>query len=112
MIGHKPKEVLLQILKGARADQQYLVAVKLYTCDVCAQIEPGVRKHTAGPPSKYAFNHELHIDVLETYDDSGTLYSWLSAVCCGTTLHMECWYESVEVHHSAVSVMTSLSVTG
>ena len=88
MIGHKPKEVLLQVLRGAGADQAYIDAAKLYRCDDCAQVQEKVRTHPVGPPSKYAFNYELQVDVLETYDDSGTRYSWLSVVCCGTTYHL------------------------
>ena len=73
MIGHKPKEVLLQVLKEAGADQVYLDAVKLYRCDDCAQTDSKVRTHPVGPPSRYAFNYELQVDVLETYVVGGRL---------------------------------------
>ena len=88
MIGHKPKAVLLQILKGARASNEYINAAKSYRCDDCAETGPKVKTHPVKPPSLYAFNYELHVDVLETYDDAGTRYSWLSIVDCGTTFHI------------------------
>ena len=88
MIGHKPKAVLLQILKGSRASEEYINAAKSYRCDDCAETESKVRTHPVKPPSLYAFNYELQIDVLETYDDEGTRYSWLSIVDCGTTFHI------------------------
>jgi len=39
MLGHKPKTVMLQILRGARAAPEYIEAVKLMKCDACTETE-------------------------------------------------------------------------
>ena len=41
MLMHKPKSVMLHILKGAGADPQLITAVKHYRCEDCTRNRPG-----------------------------------------------------------------------
>ena len=59
MLGHRPKEVLVQILKGARAPQQYVDAVRYFRCDACATTAKAPKTHPVSAPSMYAFTHCL-----------------------------------------------------
>ena len=45
MLGHKPKTVMLQILRGAKAAPDYIEAVKLMKCDACTETEDPKRLH-------------------------------------------------------------------
>ena len=87
MTGHKPRDVLIQILRGARAAPEYIEAAKHFRCDACSATANAPRTHPVAAPSHYAFNHELHVDVLEIYDFQGNRFSFLSVVDCGTTFH-------------------------
>jgi len=40
------------------------------------------------PPSLYAFNYEVVIDIFYNHDMAGTTFGWLSIVCNGTTFHV------------------------
>ena len=33
MLGHKPREVMIQIMKGSHAPQEYIDAIKYFRCD-------------------------------------------------------------------------------
>ncbi len=70
MLGHKPREVILHVLKGARAPQQYIDAAKHFQCSACHEVKDEARTHPVGAPKDYAFNHEVSIDVFEIWDDS------------------------------------------
>lgn len=87
MLGHKPKEVLIQILRGSRAPQAYIDAVRYFRCDACAVTARDPKTHPVSAPSPYAFNHELHIDIFTIHDYDGNAYQFLSVVDCGTTFH-------------------------
>ena len=86
-IGHKPLNVLLHILKGAKASPEVIKAAKYYKCDVCTELDTGPRPRPTKAPSRYAFNHELIIDVIDVKDSQGERYSFLSMVDAGTTFH-------------------------
>ena len=63
MLGHKPNSVPIQLLKGARADKGLIDAVGLFKCDDCTQVSSEKRSHPIAPPTTYAFNHEVLIDI-------------------------------------------------
>ena len=86
MLSHKPKSVMLHILKGAGADPQLIEAVKHFRCPDCP--EEHTRQQPVKAPSLYLFNYEVVVDVFETVDDANTRYSCLSCVCNGTTFHL------------------------
>ena len=85
VLGHKPRNVVLQILRGAKAPEEYIQAAKLYRCDTCAELAPATATHKVAPPKPYIFNHELIIDVLEVKDSAAKRYSFLNILCAGTT---------------------------
>jgi hypothetical protein len=68
MLGHAPNEVMLHILKGARADPQLSTGVKHFRCDACHETEDAKRAHPVAPPSAYVFNHEVLIDIFEIHE--------------------------------------------
>merc|ERR1711911_37472 len=81
MLGHKPRSVVLQILRGAKAPEQYIQAAKLYKCDTCQETAPPKQTHPVAAPKPYVFNHEVVVDALEVKDASGKRYSFLNLVC-------------------------------
>ena len=89
-LNHKPKAVLLQILKGARADPEVIKGVAHFKCDHCLETSPPGGVAPVKAPSMYAFNHEVIVDVFYTRDMAGDTFGWLSIVCNGTTYHSIC----------------------
>ena len=87
MIGHKPKDVMLQILKGAKAEPELILACKNFKCDACAVSHEGEKTHPVAAPPRYEFNHTVIVDIFETHDDENGRHSWLSIVCSGTCYH-------------------------
>ena len=88
MIGHKPKAVMVQILRGARAKPELIYAVKFFRCDHCDANMDNPRKSAVAAPPMYSFNHEVMIDVFWVHDMDGQAYGILSVVCNGTTFHI------------------------
>ena len=88
MLGHKPREVMIQIMKGSHAPQEYIDAIKYFRRDACVLTDRAPKTHPVAAPSHYAFNHELHVDVLTLHDMEGMRRLFLSVVDCGTTFHM------------------------
>ena len=80
MLGHKPKEVLRQVLRGSHAPPEYIEAIKYFKCDACTETAIAPKTHPVAAPSTYAFNHELHIDVFTIHDMAGTGWQVLSIV--------------------------------
>ena len=68
VLGHKPRNVILQILKGAKAPEEYIQAAKLYRCDACVETAPNTQTHKVSAPKPYIFNHEVIMDVLGVKD--------------------------------------------
>ena len=87
MLGHKPKDVMIQILKGAKASDDLVSAARNFKCDACSISHEGDKTHPVAAPPKFEFNHTVIIDVFETHDDKGDRHSWLSIVCSGTCFH-------------------------
>ena len=58
MFGHKPKTVLLQILKGARAPKEYIDAATYFKCDACTETEEPHRRHQVVPNKRRQVHEE------------------------------------------------------
>ena len=97
MIGHRPKEVLLQLLRGANVSKEIIEAAKLFKCDACTQATNNIRTHPVSAPNPHhTFNQHVHVDVLFIHDDEGELFQFLSIVCIGTRMHqvgLSCYWQ-------------------
>ena len=82
---HLPKEALLQMLRAARAAQDYINAGKTFRCHGCDNTKPRPQTHKVSPPRPCTFNHEVGVDVFEIVDSVGMRFSIVNAVCTGTT---------------------------
>ena len=80
MFGHKPREVLIQVMKGSRAPQDYIDAIKYFRCDACVLTDNAPKTHPVAAPSRYAFNHKHHVDVFTLHDMEGVRWQFLSIV--------------------------------
>ena len=85
MMNHKPKEVLVQVLRGAGASEELVNAAKIFRCESCRVSEEKVRTHPVSAPPPYEFNHTVSVDVLGTADSTGAKYSWLNIIDVGTS---------------------------
>ena len=88
MLGHKPTSVVIQILKGARANPEYIRAAKLFRCAGCLETQEALPTHPVAPPRPYMFNHTVVIDVFTLHDAEDMAYRFVSAACCGTKFHL------------------------
>ena len=68
---HVPKEALVQLLRGARAPQDYINAAKTFRCQGCDNTRPRPQTHKVSPPRPYTFNDEVGVDVFEIVDSVG-----------------------------------------
>ena len=87
MIGHKPKEAVIQILKGARAAPTLIEAATYFKCEACSEINKDKPPRPAKAPSRYEFNREICVDVFEVEDDNDQRHSVFSIVCAGACFH-------------------------
>ena len=88
MIGHKPKAVMVQILRGAEAVSSLIEGTKLFRCEVCDSNADTARKSAVAEPHPYVVNRELLVDVFFNRDMEGSTYGWLSIICNGTAFHL------------------------
>jgi len=91
MIGHKPKAVLVQIMKGARVSREIIDAVKFFKCDHCAEVSNASSVARVKAPSLYSFNHELIIDIF--YNHDGRHVVWMAQHCMQ--------WDDISCHHSS-----------
>ena len=84
MMSHKPKEVMIQVLRGAGASDELINAAKVFKCETCGVSDEGTKTHPVSAPPLYEFNHTVSVDVFETADSTGQKYSWLNIVDNGT----------------------------
>ena len=84
MMSHKPKEVMIQVLRGAGASDELINAAKVFKCETCRVSDEGTKTHPVSAPPPYEFNHTVSVDVFETADSTGQKYSWLNIVDNGT----------------------------
>ena len=83
---HPPKEELVQMLRAARAAQDFINAAKTFRCQGCDNTQkPRHQTHEVYPPRPCTFNHEAGVDVFEIVDSVGMRFSILNADCTGTT---------------------------
>ena len=68
---HKPKSVMLRLLRAARVGPEMLKGAMLYRCEQCAELAKPVSVAPAAMPGPYEFNHEVLIDVFEEKDSAG-----------------------------------------
>ena len=80
---HLPKEALLQMLRAARAPQDYINAAKTFRCQGCDNTRPRPQTHNVSPPRPYTFNHEVGVDVFQIVDTVGVRHSIWNGVCVG-----------------------------
>ena len=55
-LGHKPKSVMIRILRGAKADPELVRAVRLFRCPDCAELSKPEKPRAVAAPGKYIFN--------------------------------------------------------
>ena len=84
MMSHKPKEVLLQVLRGSGASDDMIRAAKAFRCPTCAVSQEIPKTHPVSAPPSYVFNKEVSIDVFEVQDSDRTKYQFLNMICVGT----------------------------
>ena len=87
---HKPRSVMLRLLRAARVGPDMLRGAMLYRCEQCAELQRPDRVAPAALPAPYEFNHEVLLDVFEEKDASGALHQFLSIIDNGTTFHVVC----------------------
>ena len=63
MMSHKPKDCLLQVLRGSGAPVEMIRAAKAFRCPTCAVSRESPKTHPVSAPCSYAFNKEVSIDV-------------------------------------------------
>ena len=76
MVGHKPKGVMVQFLRGAKADSGLIEGTKFFRCDVCDANADTARKSAVAAPPPYVFNHEVLVDRFFNHDMEGSTYGW------------------------------------
>ena len=105
---HLPREALVQMLRAARAPQDYINAAKTFRCQGCDNTKPRPQTHKVSSPRPYTFNHEVGVDVFEIVDSVGMRFAILNAVCMETT-YDQAWIVRVrELRFSGVTcVFTS-----
>lgn len=111
MLGHKPKDVMIQNLKGAKADPELALAAKHFKCDACSTSHEGDETHPVSAPPRFEFNHTVTVDVFETHDDEGNRHSWLSIVMGHATIKWFMLLMTVDSPHRA-NVWKSFHVIG
>ena len=80
MVGHKPKSVVEQILKGKGAPQEQIQPLKFFSCEKCDDIMPKIRRHPVAAPGKYSFNYEVIMGCFEAKDWLGERFAFFSVV--------------------------------
>ena len=77
---HLPREELLQMLRAARAPQDYFNAAKTCRCQGCDNAKARPQTHNISPPRPYTSNHGVGVDVFEIVDSVGIRFFDLE--CC------------------------------
>ena len=88
--GHKNKEVLIEILKTARAPPEYISAAKVLRCNECERnLKLPKQTNKVSLPPTYKFNHRVGIDINFTNDCNGDTFMFLNIVDIGTGYQIE-----------------------
>ena len=83
--GHMPTNSLVQLLRHARAPNDYIEAARRYRCGPCVESAPKAQTEKVAKPKSYVFNYEIGVDALEVSDANDTKYTLLNVVCMGST---------------------------
>ena len=78
---HLPKEALVQMLRAARAPQDYISAAKTFRLQGRGNARPRPQTHKVSPSRLFTSNREVGVDVFEIVDSIGLRFSILNAVC-------------------------------
>ena len=87
MLLHKPAPFVIQITKGSGVALGVIQGAKFFECSDCLEVSSPVKTAAAKPPSLFAFNHDVIIDVFYIHDMARICYGFLSIVDNGTTYH-------------------------
>ena len=87
-LGHQPKAVMLQILKGRKSAAELIEGCKAFKCPDCSEIENSSKVAKTKAPSMYSFNHEVVCDVWFIHDMDRTPFGILSFTCNGTAFQV------------------------
>ena len=88
--GHVPRQVLINLLRAAKVNKEFIDGVRLHRCTTCEDTAKKPPTHKVSMPYEYRFNHALGIDLLEVVDSVGQKYQVLNMVCLGTTFQQAC----------------------
>jgi hypothetical protein len=82
--------VLIEVLKGAKADPEYIAAARHFRCEDCSVVQK-LPKQTSkvSAPKPYEFNHTVGVDVNNIIDTEGSSFQLMNIVCVGTSLQIE-----------------------
>ena len=84
---HKPKSVMIRLLRAAKVSPEMIQGAQLYRCENCAELSRPMTTGPAALPGPYEFNHEVLVDVLDEQETLCKLHRLLSIICNGTTFH-------------------------
>ena len=84
-LGHQPKAVMLQILKGRRSASELIEGCKLFKCPHCEEIANSSKVAKTKAPSMYSFNHEVVADAWFIHDMDRKPFGVITFTCNGTT---------------------------
>ena len=85
--GHCPLTVLVEVLRGSNAKDEFIKEARLLRCDGCDAHKPKPQTSKTTLPRTFQFNEAVGVDIFEIKDSSNTRYSMLSFVCQGTCYH-------------------------
>ena len=69
--GRVPKGTMLQLLRAARVNPEFIKACKLHRCVACESTARKKPTHKVTMPTEFRFGHTLGIDLLEVRDAHG-----------------------------------------
>ncbi len=73
MLLHKPTPVMIHNMKGAGVAPEVVHGVKFFKCSDCLEVSSPLKTAAVMPPSLFAFNHEVIIDVFYIHDMARSL---------------------------------------
>ena len=76
--GHPSRNVLVQVLRAARAPPEYIQACRHFRCDACEDTKPKPQSTKVALPKDYVLSRNLAVDVLEAKDIADEPYLCLN----------------------------------
>ena len=77
MLGHKPKDVMMQIMKGSHAPAEYIDAVKYFKCDGCMLTDRAPKTHPKRTKIDVKSEDEKRSSSRPSWDDLGSIWGCL-----------------------------------